>query len=96
MVSHSFCKPMTTYKNKQVREPMVEKMKIGDKIKCLEATEQAQDLGIVVGGEYVANSVHDLTGMGDKQYVGIYLGETVWYDLAERYEVVEEAEEEDV
>lgn len=64
-------------------------MQVGDKIVCLNDKGLAE-YGIFKGCEYTANSIQDLTAVGDKVYLSVYVNGRVVYTLADRFEVVEE------
>lgn len=64
-------------------------MKVGDKIKCVDA-KGLGPYGIYKGMEYTANSINDLTAVGDKVYISVYVNGSVVYTLADRFVVVED------
>ena len=64
-------------------------MKVGDKIVCVNDSGLS-DYGIRKGDEYIANSIQDMTAIGDKVYISVFHNGKVVYTLASRFEVVEE------
>lgn len=64
-------------------------IKVGDKVRCVDGKGMPSH-GIHEGCEYIANSIQDMTSIGDKVYISVYVGGVVVYADATRFEVVEE------